>query len=79
VQAETWLWTLAKPTEVGIALGVVDGPGQWELDQRVPPIVVEPGHGVRPVQGGTLMHLAILRSDGRNVTMHTPQAGPQNW
>ncbi|MGD8819389.1 MAG: DUF2079 domain-containing protein [Anaerolineae bacterium] len=79
VQAETWLWTLAKPTEVGIALGVVDGPGQWELDQRVPPIVVEPGHGVRPVQGGTLLHLAILRSDGRNVTMHTPQAGPQNW
>jgi uncharacterized membrane protein len=75
VRAETWHWTLAKPTEVGIALGVVDGPGQWEQDQRLRPILVEPGQGVRPVQGGTLLQLAILRSDGQEVTV-VPGAMP---
>jgi hypothetical protein len=75
VQAETWHWTLAKPTEVGIALGVVDGPGQWELDQRVKPSVVDAGVGVRPVQGGTLLQLVVLQSDGREVTV-APAAGP---
>lgn len=75
VQAETWHWTLAMPTEVGIALGVVDGPGQWELDQRVRPSVLEAGTGVRPIQGGTLLQLVTLHSDGREV-MVVPSAGP---
>jgi hypothetical protein len=75
VQAGTWHWTLAQPAEVGIALGVVDGPGQWELDQRVRPGVLEAGAGVRPVQGGTLLQLVVLRSDGREVTV-VPSAGP---
>jgi hypothetical protein len=76
VQTETWHWTLARPAEVGIALGVVDGPGQWDLDQRVTPSVLEAGAGVRPVQGGTLLHLVNLRSDGREVTVAVPGMGP---
>jgi hypothetical protein len=75
VQAKTWHWTLTKPAELGIALGVVDGPGQWEHDQRVRPIVVAAGEGVSPVQGGTLLHLVNLRTDGREVTV-VPAAGP---
>jgi hypothetical protein len=69
VQAETWHWTLDRPTEVGIALGVVDGPGQWELDQRVRPSVLEASAGMKLVQGGTLLQLVTLRSDGREVTV----------
>jgi hypothetical protein len=72
VGAETWHWSLAKPTELGIALGVVDGPGQWELDQRLRPNLVDPGYGVKPVQGDSLLHLVQLRSDGRTVTAHAP-------
>jgi hypothetical protein len=75
VQAGTWHWTMASPAEVGIALGVVDGPGQWELDQRVRPNVVEAGAAVKPVQGGTLLQLVTLHSDGREVTV-VPSAGP---
>ena len=75
VRASTWHWTMTRPAEVGIALGVVDGPGQWELDQRVRPSVVEAGAGVRPVQGGTLLQLVTLHSDGRQV-MVVPSAGP---
>jgi hypothetical protein len=75
VQAETWHWTMARPAEVGIALGVVDGPGQWEHDQRLRPNVLEAGEGTRPVQGGTLLQLVTLHSDGREVTV-VPEARP---
>jgi hypothetical protein len=75
VQAGTWHWTMARPAEVGIALGVVDGPGQWELDQRVRPSVLEASAGMKLVQGGTLLQLVTLRSDGREVTV-VPSAGP---
>jgi hypothetical protein len=66
---------MARPAEIGIALGVVDGPGQWEHDQRLRPNVLDAGAGARPVQGGTLLQLVTLRSDGREVKV-VPAAGP---
>jgi len=67
VRADSWHWTLAKPTEFGIALGVIDGSGQWDLEQRLRPSIIEAGEDIRLVQGGTLLQLLMLRSDGRRV------------
>ena len=67
IRADSWHWTLAEPTQFGIALGVIDGSGQWDLEQRLRPSIVDAGDEVRLIQGGTLLQLLMLRSDGREV------------
>jgi uncharacterized membrane protein len=73
VKMETLHWTLGKPLRFGIALAVVDGPGQWEIDKRLHPQVVESDTAMRLLYYDTLLELVTLNSDGKAVEAITFQ------
>ncbi len=67
VKMETLHWTMGKPLQFGIALAVVDGPGQWDIEKRLRPEVIESDIAMPLLYNGTLLKLVTLESDGRIV------------
>lgn len=67
IKIETFHWATSLPLHFGIALGVSDGLGQWELDKRLHPEVIESGIIMPLLYDGTLLKLLTLESDGRVV------------
>lgn len=65
VKMETLHWTLGKSVQFGIALAVVDGPGQWEIDKRLRPQVIESDTVMPLLYYDTLLELATLNSNGK--------------
>ena len=73
VKMETLHWTLGKPLRFGIALAAVDGPGQWEIDKRLLPQMIESDIAMRLLYYDTLLELVTLNSDGKVVEAITLQ------
>ncbi len=67
VKMETLHWTLGKSVRFGIALAVVDGPGQWEIEKRLRPQVIESDIVMPLLYYDTLLELVTLNSDGKVV------------
>jgi hypothetical protein len=67
IKIETLHWATSLPLRFGIALGVVDGLGQWEIDKRLRPEVIESGIVMPLLYDGTLLKLLTVESDGRIV------------
>lgn len=67
IRIETFHWATSLPLRFGIALGVIDGLGQWEIDKRLRPEVIESGIVMPLLYDGTLLKLLTLESDGRIV------------
>ncbi len=60
IRTETFHWQLAYPKEFGVAIGVVEGPGIWELDQRLRPAIHSAPWEMSLVHGDTLVKLGTL-------------------
>jgi hypothetical protein len=67
VRSETLHWSVEDPLEFGLALGVVEGPGFWELDKRLRPSAGAPQETLPLVHGDTLLWLGTLSADGQSV------------
>jgi uncharacterized membrane protein len=72
VRTETLHWSAEESKTFGIAIGVVDGPGFWEVDKRLPPAVQSAPWPMPQVHDGSLVWLATLKTDGRIVWMEEP-------
>lgn len=67
VKVQTPLWRVDEVERLSVALGVVDGPNQWELESRLPPQLLDGDTSLSLLHGDTLLHLVTLRSDGLRV------------
>jgi uncharacterized membrane protein len=67
IKIETLHWATSLPLRFGIALGVADGLGQWEIDKRLRPEVIESGIVMPLLYDDTLLELLTVESDGRIV------------
>jgi hypothetical protein len=76
VRAETISWSLEEPREFGVAVGVVEGPGFWELDHRLQPALGSGQWPLRLVHDGRLVWLVTLEADGRMATLKRPGGEP---
>jgi uncharacterized membrane protein len=76
VRTETLHWSVEQPGRYGVAIGVVEGPGFWEVDKRLPPVVHSAPWPMPQVHDGSLVWLVTLEADGRFATMEEPGAEP---
>jgi uncharacterized membrane protein len=72
VRTETLHWSMEDPVDFGLALGVVEGPGFWELDKRLKPSASALPGTLPLVHGDTLLWLGTLSTDGQSVTLEPP-------
>jgi hypothetical protein len=68
-RTETFHWYLTEPEKFGVAIGVVEGPGFWDLDKRLRPDVQHAPWELPLIHGDGLLWLATLDTDGRFVTL----------
>lgn len=76
VRTETLHWSLEQPARFGVAIGAVEGPGFWELDRRLHPVVHSAPWTMPQVHDGSLVWLVTLKTDGRFPTMEQPVREP---
>jgi uncharacterized membrane protein len=72
VRTETLHWSVENPQKVGVAVGVVEGPGFWEVEKRLRPAVRSAPWPLPQVHDGSLVWLATLAMDGRFATLKKP-------
>jgi uncharacterized membrane protein len=72
IRTETPRWNLEKPRRVGVGLGVVEGPGFWDLGQRLRPTVQSGPWEMPRVHGEGLLWLADMEADGQFATLEAP-------
>lgn len=78
IRTETFHWQLAYPTQFGLAIGVVEGAGMWDLDKRLRPVVQTAPWDLRLVHGDTLLWLTTLHVDDQFVRWGKPgEPSPQ--
>ena len=76
VRTETLHWSAEDTQRFGVAVGVVEGPGFWDLEKRVGPEVHAAPWPMPGVHDGSLIWLVTLETDGRLVTMDRPGEQP---
>jgi uncharacterized membrane protein len=76
VRTETLHWSVEQPGRFGVAIGVVEGPGFWETDRRLQPVVHSAPWAMPQVHDGSLVWLVTLETDGRFATMEKPGGVP---
>ncbi|HSJ56476.1 MAG TPA: hypothetical protein VLC95_04820, partial [Anaerolineae bacterium] len=72
VRTDTLPWSVEVPAEFGVAVGVVDGPGFWDLPARLAPDLATTPWEMPRVHDGSLVWLATLQADGRFASLHAP-------
>jgi hypothetical protein len=72
IRTETPPWSLEFVERFGLAVGVVEGSGFWELDRRLPPDARSGPWQLPLVHDDGLLWLVTLNSDGQSVTMEAP-------
>jgi Predicted membrane protein (DUF2079) len=73
IRTETVYWSGEDPGKFGVAVGVVEGPGFWEVDKRLRPVVRAAPWELPLVHNESLVWLATIESDGRLVTLEKPR------
>lgn len=69
IRTETAPWSVEEPARFGVAVGVVEGPGFWDLGQRLRPSLVASPWPMPGVHDGALIWLATIEADGRLATL----------
>ena len=72
IRTDTLYWSVETPGEFGVAVGVVDGPGFWDLPTRLPPTLQATPWEMPRVHDGSLVWLTTLATDGRFATLQPP-------
>jgi uncharacterized membrane protein len=75
IRTDTVYWSIEDPGRFGVAVGVVAGPGFWEVDKRLRPVVRTAPWELPLVHNESLLWLTTLESDGRLVTLERPREG----
>ena len=70
IRTDTLPWSVEEPARYGVAVGVVEGPGFWEVGKRLSPTVISSPWAMPGVHDGSLVWLATLEADGRLATLH---------
>lgn len=69
IRTETFHWQLAEPTQFGVAISVVEGPGLWDLDKRLRPVVQTAPWDLQLVHGETLLWLVTMNVADQFATL----------
>ncbi len=69
IRTDTLPWSVEEPGRYGVAVGVVEGPGFWDVGKRLPPSVRSSPWPMPGVHDGSLVWLATLQADGRLATL----------
>jgi uncharacterized membrane protein len=72
IRTETPRCNLETPRQVGVGIGVVDGPGFWDLDKRLRPTVQSGPWTMPRVHGDGLLWLANIAADGQFASFEAP-------
>jgi hypothetical protein len=72
VRTETFHWYLVEPRQFGVAIGVVEGPGFWDLEKRLRPVVHSAPWDVPLIHGDTLLWLGTLNVEDQFATLERP-------
>jgi uncharacterized membrane protein len=72
IRTGTLGWSVEEPGRFGLAIGVVEGPGFWEVDKRLRPEVRSAPWSMPQLHDGSLVWLATLAMDGRIATLEKP-------
>ncbi len=76
IRTETFHWYTLDPGQFGVALGVVEGPGIWEVDKRLRPVVRTAPWDLPLVHGETLLWLGTVDVADQFATLEPPGDGP---
>jgi len=76
IRLETYHWDLERPGQFGVAVGVVEGPGFWEVEKRVRPVVQSAPTDLPLVHNGTLLWLATIQVADQFATLKAPLGQP---
>jgi uncharacterized membrane protein len=72
IRTQPMRWAADPPRRFGIAVGVVDGPGFWEVDKRLPPVVRAAPNPLPLLHGDSLLWLATLEAKDQFVIARAP-------
>lgn len=72
IRTETFHWQLAYPAQFGLAFGVVEGPGFWDIDKRLRPVVQAAPWDLRLAHGDTLLWLGTVYVDDQFAEIGIP-------
>ena len=72
IKSQTLHWAIERGGEFGVAIGVIDGENQWDLERRLPPQVEECSLPLKILHGDTLLGLGTIWSNGRRVRLLAP-------
>ena len=73
IRTETRPWFVSDQDPFGLAVGVVEGPGFWEIDKRLQPLVQSAPWSLPLVHGDSLLWLTTLQGDGLFMTLQQPE------
>lgn len=76
IRTETYHWDLETPRQFGVAVGVVEGPGFWEVENRVRPVVQSAPQPLPLIHGDTLLWLTTLQVADQFATLQAPGKQP---
>lgn len=72
IKSQTFHWTIERGGEFGVAIGVIDGENQWDLESRLPPQVKESSFPLKILHGNTLLGLGTIWNNGGMVRLLAP-------
>jgi hypothetical protein len=72
IRTETFHWYTLEPEQFGVAIGVVEGPGFWEVDKRLRPVVHTAPWNLPLVHGETLLWLGTVNIADQFATLAPP-------
>ncbi len=72
IRTETFHWYTLDPGQFGVAIGVVEGPGFWEVDQRLPPVVHSAPWDLPLLHGETMLWLGTVDVEDQHATLGPP-------
>jgi uncharacterized membrane protein len=72
IRTETRSWFTFDQGPFGLAVGAVEGPGFWEIDKRLQPLVQSAPWSLPLVHGDSLLWLTTLQGDGLFMTLQQP-------
>lgn len=76
VRTETFHWYTVDDGSFGVAVGVVDGPGFWDVEKRLRPEVRAAPWDMPSIHGETLLWLGSVQTTGQRGRLQPPAAGP---
>lgn len=76
IRTETYHWDLEVPGQFGVAVGVVEGPGFWDVERRIRPVVQSAVADLPLVHNETLLWLTTVKVADQFAMLQAPPGQP---